>query len=63
MSKIKGKWALVTSASSGLGTDFATILAEHDAMWWWQGAKSVSKHWPILSKTSTGSRPALSPKT
>lgn len=29
MSKIKRKWALVTGASSGLGVDFATILAEH----------------------------------
>lgn len=28
MSKLKDKWALVTGASSGLGVDFATILAE-----------------------------------
>lgn len=29
MSELRGKTALVTGASSGLGTDFATILAEH----------------------------------
>lgn len=29
MSNIRGKTALVTGASSGLGVDFATILAEH----------------------------------
>jgi uncharacterized protein len=28
MSILKGKFALVTGASSGLGVDFATILAE-----------------------------------
>ncbi|WP_374355101.1 SDR family NAD(P)-dependent oxidoreductase [Chitinimonas sp.] len=31
MSEYKGKWALVTGASSGFGIDFATILAEGGA--------------------------------
>jgi len=31
MSELIGKWAIVTGASSGLGTDFAEILAERGA--------------------------------
>ena len=31
MSMLKGRWALVTGASSGLGTDFARVLAEEGA--------------------------------
>jgi NADP-dependent 3-hydroxy acid dehydrogenase YdfG len=31
MDTIRGKWALVTGASSGFGVEFATLLAEQQA--------------------------------
>src|SRR4029450_3290108 len=32
MSDLSGKWALVTGASSGFGVEFATLLAEQNAI-------------------------------
>jgi hypothetical protein len=45
---IRGKTALVTGASSGIGSRFSVTWPHRVPMWWWQLAGK--KSWKILSR-------------